>query len=87
MDDEIVEWYSGLRKSPWNNLYSEYLLPYLVVNEVNRLSTYSLKYSFVFGIHQAIQSLKSLSMVTAISEGILAFSMPTHWWHSVKAAT
>ena len=39
------------------------------------------------GYYQPIQRLKRTSMVTALSEGILAFSMPTHSWHSIKAAT
>ena len=29
VEDEMVGRCSGLRKSPWNNLYGEYFLPYL----------------------------------------------------------
>ena len=37
--------------------------------------------------YQPIQRLKRESIVTALSDGIFAFSMPTHSWHSIKAAT
>ena len=47
----------------------------------------NLSESLALGYYQAIQRLKSESMVTAFSEGILPFSIPTHKWHSVNAAT
>ena len=37
--------------------------------------------------YQPIQRLNRVSIVTALSEGILAFSIPTHNWHSMRAAT
>ena len=83
LEDKIVEWWSGLRKSPSYNLYSEYLLPYLALP----MSNYFTKASWSKLNYHAIHFLKSESMVTAMSEGILPFSIPTHSWHSVNAAT